>query len=90
VPAAAFKITGDYKEYITIAKSGNAMHRMFCPDCGTFLFVINDGYPQLRPVSAVTLDDPSIYKPEKDIWVADAQPWDIMDPNLPKFVGNPF
>jgi len=66
------------------------MHRTFCPECGTSLFVINSGFPQVRPISAVTLDDPSIYKPEKDIWVSDAQPWDVMNPDLPKFDGNPF
>jgi hypothetical protein len=90
VPATAFSVTGNYKEFITIAASGNAMHRTFCPECGTSLFVINSGFPQVRPISAVTLDDPSIYKPEKDIWVVDAQPWDVMNPDLPKFDGNPF
>jgi hypothetical protein len=90
VPASAFTVTGDYKEFITIADSGNSMHRAFCPNCGTSLFVRNSGFPQLRPISAVTLDDPSIYKPEKDIWVKNAQPWDVMNPDLPKFEGNPF
>jgi hypothetical protein len=89
VPASSFTVTGNYREYITIAASGNKMHRNFCPECGTSLFVINSGFPQFRPVSAVTLDDPSDYKPEKDIWVADAQPWDVMNPDLPKFAGNP-
>ncbi|MDA1343354.1 MAG: GFA family protein [Proteobacteria bacterium] len=89
VPASAFTITGNYKEYVTLAVSGNHMHRAFCPECGTSLFVINDGFTQVRPVSAVTLDDPSGFTPEKDIWVADAQHWDVMDPDLPKFAGNP-
>lgn len=90
VPTPAFTVIGHYKEYITIAESGNRMHRAFCPECGTSLFVKNSGFPQFKPVSAVTLDDPSIYKPEKDIWVKDAQPWDLMDPGMPKFQGNPF
>ncbi|MEQ1544301.1 GFA family protein [Methyloglobulus sp.] len=89
VPTSSFTVMGNYREYITIAASGNKMHRNFCPECGTSLFVINSGFPQFRPVSAMTLDDPSDYKPEKDIWVADAQPWDVMDPELPKFAGNP-
>ena len=90
VPEAAFTVSGAYKEFITIAASGNKMHRAFCPECGTSLFVRNSGFPQIRPISAVTLDEPSIYKPEKDIWVSDAQPWVVMNPNLPKFEGNPF
>jgi len=90
VPADAFTVTGNYKEFITIADSGNKMYRAFCPECGTSLFVTNSGFPQVKPISAVTLDDPSFYRPEKDIWVKDAQPWDVMDPDLPKFQGNPF
>ncbi|WP_411727732.1 GFA family protein [Methyloglobulus sp.] len=88
VPASALTITGDHKEYASIAASGNTMYRGFCPECGTSLFGRNSAFTQIRPVSAVTLDDPSIYKPEKDIWVADAQPWDVMNPELPKFEGN--
>ena len=90
VPAAALTITGHYKEYASIAASGNTMYRGFCPECGTSLFGRNSFFTQIRPVSAVTLDDPSIYKPEKDMWVVDAQPWDVMDPELPKFAGNPW
>lgn len=88
VPASALTIIGHYKEYASIAASGNTMYRAFCPECGTSLFGRNSAFTQIRPVSAVTLDDPSIYKPEKDMWVADAQPWDVMNPELPKFVGN--
>ncbi len=90
VPASSFVVTGEVKEFVTIAASGNEMHRVFCPECGSGLFAKNSGFPDVRPVLATTLDDPSIYKPEKDIWVADAQPWDVMDPALPKFAGNPF
>lgn len=36
-------------------------------------------------IAAGTLDDPSLYKPQHEIWTSDAQPWDAMDPKLPKF-----
>jgi hypothetical protein len=90
VPTSALAITGDYKEYASIAASGNTMYRGFCPECGTALFGRNSQFTHVRPVSAVTLDDPSIFKPEKDMWVANAQPWDVMNPELPKFAGNPW
>ncbi len=90
VPASALKITGEYKEFATIAASGNTMYRGFCPECGTSLFGRNSRFTGVRPVSAVTLDDPSIYIPEKDMWVAEAQHWDVMNPELPKFAGNPW
>jgi hypothetical protein len=90
VPSSALKITGEYKEYASIADSGNTMYRAFCPVCGTSLFGRNSKFTDIRPVSAVTLDDPSLYKPEKDIWVASAQPWDVMHAELVKFPGNPW
>lgn len=90
VLASTLTITGNYKEYATIAASGNTVYRAFCPECGTSLFGRNSAFVKIRPVAAATLDDPSIFKPQKDIWVADAQPWDIMHPDLPKFDGNPW
>lgn len=90
VPATALFITGEYKEYASIAASGNTMFRAFCPVCGTSLFGRNSRFTKVRPVSAVTLDDPDVYVPEKDIWVSEAQHWDVMNPDLPKFAGNPW
>ncbi len=85
----ALHITGIYKEFSTESASGNTMYRGFCPQCGTSVFGRNSGSDKIRPVNASTLDDPSIYKPHMDFWVADAQPWDVMNPDIPKYDGNP-
>jgi hypothetical protein len=31
-----------------------------------------------------SLDDPSAFRPSQDIYTASAQPWDYMNPDLPK------
>jgi hypothetical protein len=90
VPVSVLTITGDYKEFATIAASGHTMYRGFCPECGTSLFGRNSHFTHVRPVAAATLDDPSIFQPQKNIWVADAQSWDIMNPDLPKYTGSPW
>jgi hypothetical protein len=36
-------------------------------------------------VTAGSLDDPSWFQPQMDIFMSDAQPWDQMDPAMPKF-----
>jgi hypothetical protein len=36
-------------------------------------------------VTAGTLDDPGLFAPQMDIFVSDAQPWDLMDSDFPKF-----
>jgi hypothetical protein len=40
-------------------------------------------------IVASSLDDPSIFKPAMDIFTSSAQPWDHMDPALPKFTKMP-
>lgn len=89
VPADALEINGVYIEYASTAASGNTIYRGFCPTCGSTLLGRYSGMTGLRAVAAASLDDPGVFKPEADIWVADAQPWDIMHPDLPKFAGSP-
>ena len=36
-------------------------------------------------VLAGSLDDPSWFQSQMDIFVSDAQPWDQIDPAMPKF-----
>ncbi len=90
IAADAVTITGQYREYPTLAASGNTLYRAFCPICGSALFGRNSGYPSIRPVVVSSLDDPSGFHADLDMWVTDAQPWDIMDPDIPKFTGNPW
>ncbi|KAF3976901.1 MAG: GFA family protein [Methylococcales symbiont of Iophon sp. n. MRB-2018] len=88
VPYEALKITGEYKEFATLSASANTIHRGFCAKCGSALFGRNSANNKIRPVCAATLDDPSIYQPNMDFWVSEAQPWDYMNPDLTKFEGN--
>ncbi len=86
----ALTISGEFKEFASLSGRGNTIHRAFCPECGSMVCARNSGTDKIRPVSASTLDDPSIYKPQMDFWVSDAQPWDYMNPELPKFEENPL
>lgn len=85
VPRSAMKITGDVKYYESRTDSGNMTRRAFCPNCGSRLFSDPEFASDLRVLVAASLDDPSIFKPAMDIYASSAQPWDKMDPALPKF-----
>lgn len=85
VPAAALKITGAVKYHDVKAESGNTLSRGFCPECGSRLFAKTSAMPDLGMITASTLDNPSLYQPTMDIFTASAQPWDHMNPALPKF-----
>ena len=49
----------------------------------------SSGMPGLMVIKAASLDDPSWFKPGMNIFTESAQPWDPMDPDLPKFEGMP-
>jgi hypothetical protein len=84
VPRKAFRlIKGALRYYCTPSARGGENKRGFCPDCGSRL----TGAESERGIgiTASSLDDPSWFKPKMHLWVCDAQPWDVLDPNLPKF-----
>lgn len=66
------------------ADAGHSMYRGFCPACGSPVLLRNGQRSDLMVLYAGSLDDPSWYRPQRDIYVASAQPWDVMHPDLPK------
>ncbi|MBI4490563.1 MAG: GFA family protein [Deltaproteobacteria bacterium] len=85
VPTVALKITGEVKYYGTKGDSGQTVSRGFCPNCGARLLGKSKGMPDLTIILAGSLDDPGGFRPGMDIYTASAQPWDYMNPDLPKF-----
>ena len=88
-PTEAMTITGELRDYPSTAESGNRMHRRFCPVCGVHLFSEAEERPHLVIVRAGTLDDPSIAAPRGTIWTKSAPSWAHIDPDLPRFEGQP-
>ena len=81
-PADGFRYTrGAAKTF----RSSDHGHRFFCGDCGSPLYVQVSTRPDLVGLRVGTLDDPSGFRAEADIFVKSAQPWDYMNPALPKY-----
>jgi hypothetical protein len=88
VPTKAFRVTqGEPRFYTVTADSGNTVSRGFCPECGSPLFSRLSGMTDVVGVRAGSLDDPNWHRPAADIFTKSAQPWDYMNPELPKFPG---
>src|SRR5262245_20174145 len=86
---SAVKVTkGNPAHFERSAESGNIAKRAFCAECGTPLFASSSAGPEYLGVKASSLDDPSWFRPEANVWVKSAQPWDCLDPALPKFEKN--
>jgi hypothetical protein len=86
VPVRTFRVTkGTIKHFNTASEARGQHQRGFCADCGSRMtggeYKGSDGIG----LTASSLEDPSWFKPVVDMWVADAQPWDLMDAALPKF-----
>ena len=90
VKAIDFKLEkGEPAWFERIADRGHVMRRGFRRDCGPPLFLINGAREGVMVLYAGSLDDPSRYRPSRDIFVKSAQPWDLMHPELPKSEGMP-
>jgi hypothetical protein len=88
VPAESFRLTrGQLRYHFTPSIRRGKHKRCFCPECGSRITGAESeaGESQSAAILAGTLDDPSWFKPQMDIFVSDAQPWDQMDPAIPKF-----
>jgi hypothetical protein len=88
-PSAALRIDGEVRDFVSVAESGNIMHRRFCPMCGVHLFTASEARPHLIFVRAGTLDDRSAVRPAQTIWVCEAPAWASIDPDLPRFDRQP-
>jgi hypothetical protein len=80
-------INGELRRYATESMRGGVNVRGFCGECGTRV----TGAESERGIGILvaTLDDPSGFRPQFDIHVAQAQPWDRLDSTIPKFDGYP-
>lgn len=85
VPEARLAVKGEPKYYVTEPEPGRTLRRGFCAKCGSPLFGFAASLPGLAIIKVGSLDDPSWFKPMFDMWTSSAQPWDVMDPSLPKF-----
>jgi len=83
VAAATLTSTGESKYYEVKGESGHTFSRGFCPECGSPVLV-KPARPEFIGVWAASLDDPSWVQPTMDIWTVSAQPWDYLNPHLPK------
>lgn len=90
MPAGGFRITqGAPRRYVAKSDAGNDITRVFCGDCGTPLYVQVSTRPDIVGLRVCTFDDPSWFRPDANIFVKSAQPWDRPDPDIPAFAVYP-
>jgi hypothetical protein len=89
VPAESFRLLrGEPKRYSVTAESGYSAHRAFCGACGAPLFASSSARRDFIGVRVGSLDDPSWFRPQAEVWTASAQLWDHLSADVPQFARN--
>jgi hypothetical protein len=88
-PESAVALVGTLSFYEVIGDSGQTVSRGFCPKCGSpvlWKFVVNPG---AAIITAGSLDNPGIFKPQAAVYASQGHAWDYLSPELPKFAKLP-
>ncbi|ORU94462.1 MAG: hypothetical protein A6F71_09285 [Cycloclasticus sp. symbiont of Poecilosclerida sp. M] len=76
VPDDAFSVFGNtLTKYADTGDSGKELRHYFCNQCGSPVFNEADAMPGLKVVKAGTLDDPTSFKPDTNIFCSSRMEW---------------
>jgi hypothetical protein len=85
VPAENLRLSGELRYHAVTSERDTRTERGFCPTCGSPVAGKLGARPDLMLLQAASLDDPSLFSPQMNIWTRSASPWDHLDPKLPSF-----
>jgi hypothetical protein len=90
LPKGSLRIEGEpLAAFEDVGESGLPVFRKFCPKCGSAIVSEVVATPDLEWLNAGTLDDPSWFRPQMNLWCESAQPWVSIDDSIPPYAGNP-
>lgn len=89
VSSESFSVQGESQSYTVVGGSGKEVHRYFCPNCGSSIYLQSDAAPGLVFLKAGALDDAGWVNPQMHIFTAAKQPWLHLEDSLPKYEGMP-
>lgn len=84
-PREGVEVEGQPSVWEVTGDGGTTKIRAFCSACGSPVFMTFVQAPTFFSVRAGSLDEPERYKPQMVTWASTAQPWDHLDPGIPKF-----
>ena len=72
-PQSSFRVlAGETSIYAKTADSGNNIERVFCPNCGTPIWWIGEGFPDVMVLTVSSLDNPEAIVPSRELWTDSA------------------
>jgi len=85
VSKADFAQKGECKTYFDKGESGNIVERHFCGNCGSPMYSLSEGLPEMVLIKAGTLDDASSLRPEIEVYCGSAMPFTLLLDDTEKF-----
>jgi len=85
LPSAAVKITGETRSHAVTGSSGQPIPRHRCAVCGSLIYSEPASSPGIVNITAGSLDDPSLFKPQAAVFTRDRQAWDHLQGGLMEF-----
>lgn len=82
VRADSLDISGSMRFFDQLTDSGNTMSRGFCPNCGTPIVLQSSGHPEVRFMTAGSLDNADVFQPSQLLWHSQGHSWDSISPDL--------
>jgi hypothetical protein len=86
---AKVKLAGAARRWEVTGEAGTVKQHAFCAECGSPVYLTLSTMPDLFVVHAAALDAPGRYQPQFVTYADSAQPWDAVDPGLPRFARMP-
>lgn len=78
----SFDVKGTPAKFNFVDSGGKATTHIFCAHCGSPLFGKNTKMPGVMTVSAGTLENPNLIKPQVTVCAKNRNHWDMMDGSL--------
>jgi hypothetical protein len=85
VPADGLRLSGELRYHAVTSERNTRIERGFCPTCGSPIAGRLGARSDVVILQAASLDDPSMFSPQVNIWTRSAPPWHHLDPKLPSF-----
>ncbi len=82
-------VQGELRTFDDAGDSGNAVHRKFCPNCGSPIISVLAASPGIVALKAGTLDDTTGLSPQVQAWCDSKQDWVAFAAEIPGFPANP-
>jgi hypothetical protein len=80
----AVEIAGELRFHRTRGDDGSHVERGFCPSCGSPVANRLERLPGMIGLIAGSLDDPTLFRPAFDSFIASAPHWDPLAPETAK------